>query len=194
MICIAFVLTFSLSAIVGFFACGVLFLLVHRKLFRTKNVIYIPGALLLVSLAFVLLSKVIIQNGFVLPQNIKQRVVLSLAAGSMISQKFLLGEGLNTFVINEPRIEYMGSYLWNLQPVHNIFLLIFSETGAIGLSLFYFLLIILTRRALVFKDTAFYVFLVFILTSGLFDHYWFTLQQNMFLAAFVLANPFRVES
>lgn len=193
-ICVAFILTFSLSATVGVFACGILFLLIRRKLFMTKNIIYIPGVLLLVSLAFLFASKFVFQNKFDLPQNVSQRVELSLGAGSMISQKFLLGEGLNTFVINEPRIKYLGTYLWSLQPVHNIFLLIFSETGIVGLSLFYFLLIRLTKKAWLLNNTAFYLALTLILTTGLFDHYWFTLQQNMFLAVFVLANSFRVEN
>jgi len=112
----------------------------------------------------------------------------------MISQKFLLGEGLITFVVNEPRIKHMGAYLWNLQPVHNIFLLIFSETGIIGLSFVYFLLVKANQKALLLNDKALYLVIVFVLTTGLLDHYWFTLQQNMLLLTFVFSNSFGAES
>lgn len=188
-----FILTFSLSAFVGFAVCGVLFIFIRTKVFRTKNIIYIPGILLLASLVFLFASKIIFQNRINLPQNIRQRVELSIAAGSMISQKFLLGEGLNTFVVNVSKIRYQGTTLWTLQPVHNIFLLIFSETGVIGLALFYLFLIKITRKEIVVRNKIFLIVLVFILTTGLFDHYWFTLQQNMFFGAFILANFFRVE-
>jgi O-antigen ligase len=190
---IAFILTFSLSAVIGVIVCGVLFLLINKKFFNTKKIIFFPAAFLLISLALPFASNIALKTRPNLPENISQRFDLSSAAGSMISAKFLLGEGLNTFVINEPKINYLGTYLWTLQPVHNIFLLIFSETGIVGLSFFYFLLIKLTKKSLLFSDTAFYLSLVFILTSGLFDHYWFTLQQNMFLAVFVLANSLREE-
>jgi len=192
-ICLAFVLTFSLSAVVGVIACATLFLLVNKKFFNAKKVIFFPTAFLLISLALPFVSNIVLNSKPNLPENVSQRLDLSSAAGSMISTKFLLGEGLNTFVVNEPKIKYLGNYLWTLQPVHNIFLLVFSETGIAGISFFYFLLIKLTKRSLLFSGTTFYLSLFFILTSGLFDHYWFTLQQNMFLAAFVLANSFRVK-
>ena len=192
-ICLAFILTFSLSAAVGVITCATLFLLVNKKFFNAKKVIFFPAAFLLISLALPFVSNIVLNSKPNLPENVSQRLDLSSAAGSMISTKFLLGEGLNTFVVNEPKIKYLGTYLWTLQPVHNIFLLIFSETGIAGISFFYFLLIKLTKRSLLFSGTTFYLSLFFILTSGLFDHYWFTLQQNMFLAAFVLANSFRVK-
>jgi O-antigen ligase len=119
---------------------------------------------------------------------------LSLGAGAMISQKFLLGEGLNTFVINVPKVKNMGAYLWNLQPVHNIFLLVFSETGLIGLLAFSFLIYKLTRESLKPVSTLMVLSLSFILITGLFDHYWLTLQQNMLLMVFVLANSFKAEA
>jgi O-antigen ligase len=172
----------------------VLFLLISKKFFNPKNIVYIPATFLFISLTFPFFSKVLLQTRLNFPQNISQRIELSFGAGSMISQKFLLGEGLNTFVINEPRIKYLGSYLWTLQPVHNIFLLVFSETGIFGLLFVYILLVKSNKKALLLNHKVFYLALVFILTTGLVDHYWFTLQQNMFLLAFVFGNSFRVES
>ena len=189
----AFILTFSLSAFVVVATCAILFMLIHKKLLKIDRLIYIPGILLLASLVFLFASKIIFQNRINLPQNIRQRVELSVAAGRMISERFFWGEGLNTFVVNVQKIRYQATTLWTLQPVHNIFLLIFSETGVVGLALFYLFLIKITRKEIVVRNEIFLIALVFILTTGLFDHYWFTLQQNMFFGAFILANFFRAE-
>lgn len=193
-ICVAFILTFSLSAIVGALVCGILFLLIRNKLLLKRAVVYLPTAFLLVSLSFPFVSNTVLRGPIDFPQNIQTRLDLSNIAGTMISQKFMLGEGINTFIVNEPRIKYFGTHLWTLQPVHNIFLLIFAETGVVGLSIFYFLLTKLTQRSLLMRSPIFYLALAFVLTTGLFDHYWITLQQNMFLFAFIIGNYFRVEN
>jgi len=192
-ICIAFVLTFSLSAFVGIVFCGILFILLRKKTFNTKSLVLFLTIFTLISLAQPLVSNFVLNTIPDLPQSVSQRFDLSSVAGKMISDKFLLGEGLNTFVINEPRIKHFGNYLWTLQPVHNVSLLLFSETGIIGLSFFYLVLIKLSKKATGLKGAPFYLSLIFILTSGLFDHYWLTLQQNMFFSVFILANSFRAE-
>ncbi len=191
---IAFLLTFSLSSVVGIIACGILYMLIRRKYFRTGALVFIPSVFLLISLVLPFVSAKYFSNKFNYPSNIIQRLDLSSIAGSMISEKFWQGEGLNTFVINETKIPYAGSFLWILQPVHNIFLLIFSETGIIGLSFVYFLLVKTNRKAFLLNDKIIFLALVFVLTTGLVDHYWFTLQQNMFLLAFVLGNSLEAEN
>jgi O-Antigen ligase len=190
-ICLAFLLTFSLSAVLGVTVCSVMFILERKKIINIKNIVIIPAAFLIISLIIPFFSKIVIQNKFEFPQNINQRLELSVGAGRLISQNFFLGEGLNTFVISESRMGNLGFYLWTLQPVHNIFLLIFSETGIFGLLLIYLLLVKSTQESILLNNKAYYLALVFILTTGLFDHYWFTLQQNMFLFALVLGNSFR---
>ena len=192
-ICVVLFLTFSLSAFIGIAFCIVFFLIIRNNFFDRKNIIYIPAAFLLISLTLPFFSKVVIQSRLNFPQNINERIELSLGAGRMISQKFLLGTGLNTFVINETRTKYMSSYIWILQPVHNIFLLIFSEIGIFGLMLFYFILIRATQKAIVLNDKAFYLILLFVLVTGFIDHYWFTLQQNLLLLALVFGNSLRAE-
>jgi O-antigen ligase len=193
-ICTAFLLAFSLSALLGIIVSLALYILITRNLINRKLLLYIPAIILLISLSFPFVSKIVLQTKTSLSQNISQRMELSLGAGVMVSQKFLLGEGLNTFVINEPRIKSMGTYLWTLQPVHNIFLLVFSETGLVGLLAISYLLYKLIRKSLKPLNVITIISLTFILTTGLFDHYWFTLQQNMFLMVFVLANSFKAEA
>ena len=187
-ICLAFVLTFSLSALVGVAACALTYILVRKKLLNKKNIILIPTAIFLISLSLPFLSKIALQSKVNFPQNINQRLEMSLVAGKFISQKFFIGGGLNTFVINGAKSGYLGYYLWLLQPVHNTELLLFSEVGVFGVLLFYLLMVKSFRRAWSLNNVAFLLALIFILTTGLFDHYWFTLQQNMLLFALILGN------
>ena len=186
----AFVLAFSLSAFLGISFC-ILILLTRRKtLINTKAVLIIPLIFLIVSLMLPFMSKIVLSDKIKLPQNISQRLELSVGAGEIISQKFLNGAGLNTFVIKASTIENNNYYLWLLQPVHNIYLLIFSETGVFGLIVAYYLLITVLNRSFLFNKPVF-LSVIFILVTGLFDHYWFTLQQNMFLLAFIFGISLR---
>lgn len=96
---------------------------------------------------------------------------------SMWRQKRLLGVGLNNFLVNLP--SFMKGYWW-LQPVHNIFVLLLTETGLVGLVGIGLCLV----KRIDFKKYAL-VWVVIVLT-GMFDHYWLTLPQNMGLMGLVL--------
>lgn len=97
------------------------------------------------------------------------------------------GNFVNWFMLHQP---YHPK--WFYQPVHNIYLLIFSETGLIGLvafSLFLAMLIfnfIQKNRFQLVSMSIFTVFLSF-LFIGFFDHFLWTLQQGRFMFWFVLA-------
>ncbi len=81
------------------------------------------------------------------------------------------------------------------QPVHNIYLLIFSETGILGLAAFLLFLISIIKNYLKgefsrpFHYSIFILFLLF-LFLGLFDHFLWTIQQGriiLFLTVGLLA-------
>lgn len=132
-------------------------------------------------------------------ESVVQREVLIIASEKMVARSPLLGVGLGNFLpvlatIQKPLT--LGVYL---QPVHNIFLLIFAETGIVGLGIFlwfqaktYNQLVISIR----FSErqnyasrhfyTAFLVMLTSILILGLLDHYFLTLQQGQLLFAVVI--------
>jgi O-antigen ligase len=114
-------------------------------------------------------------------QTISQRLTLSIIAAKMIQERFLIGEGLNTFIIKSVIFKIGNSYLWLLQPVHNIFLLVFSETGIFGLLLMCFLFNKLISKSLLRKNIFLAMSVIFIIITSLFDHYWFTIQQNLLL-------------
>lgn len=171
-------LTFSLS---GTFALlvALCFLLINQRFVNKPNV---KNTILLV---FVLSSLVLPVFGdrilvFTksLSDPVTERINLSVIAGKIIKQKFLIGEGLGNFTLALPRHEALAPGPWLLQPVHNIFLLAFSELGFFGFAL---------TCLLFYKGirTKYFPLILFVLITGIFDHYWLTLQQNILLLAVI---------
>jgi hypothetical protein len=118
-------------------------------------------------------------------QNLSQRLDLATISGKLISQNFFLGGGLGTFIINASRVRGLANP-WLLQPVHNMFLLVFVETGLIGLLFFCFVFYkVFIKNPLLF---------IFIIITGLTDHYWLTLQQNLLLLSILFGLSARIIS
>lgn len=124
-------------------------------------------------------------------KDLQGRVGLFRAAGNMIVHSPFLGVGLNNFIPRLPEFSQTAGISWWLQPVHNIFLLVLSETGVVGfMFVFYlsgrFLLPTLAKP----KNLGRASLLGVILLTGLVDHYWLTLWQNQLLATTTLALAF----
>lgn len=105
-----------------------------------------------------------------------KRVSLAVSAKKMFMDSPLFGVGKGNFVAVLPK--YQGNDIFWLQPVHNIFLLVFSEIGIFGVILLYKLLGKIRK-----KD---WQILGIIILSGIVDHYWVTLAQNSWLIAIIL--------
>jgi hypothetical protein len=181
-----FGLTFSLAA-----SLAISFLLIAKLfIFKTKHFekfVFVTLFLsFVISIASPLFSKNLLIYGKQFGQSYLQRVELSFLAGKMVSEKFLTGQGLNTFVINSPRLEGIMSHTWLLQPVHNIPLLVFSETGALGMLMLFVLFFRLLKKGYLVGNTTLVIALMFVIITGSMDHYWFTLQQNMLLVSILL--------
>jgi hypothetical protein len=95
----------------------------------------------------------------------------------------LFGVGINNSVPAINIFENVAKRVFVLQPIHNIFLLLVSEIGILGLMLVIWLLTKIKWNNLRKWD---WVILGIIFMTGMVDHYWFTLPQNMWLLALVL--------
>jgi len=111
-----------------------------------------------------------------------KRGQLNLAAIEMIRESPWVGVGMGNYLVNLPDFLKTNHIFW-LQPVHNIFLLLVSEIGILGLMGVVWLLAKIKWNKLIEWD---WIILGVILVTGMVDHYWFTLPQNMWLLALVL--------
>lgn len=102
----------------------------------------------------------------------------------------VFGLGAGHFVISLSQNRPVWQWLYWLQPVHNIFLLVAAETGFLGLSFFGYLILSGFFRLLKGAKEKEFLSILFALgalfLTGFFDHYWLTLIQNQLLFALVL--------
>lgn len=130
------------------------------------------------------LSTSFLEEAFVIRQD------LAMQALWMIQAHPFFGVGLQNFLNNLPQTLTSWSYYTRIQPVHNIYLLVFAELGIIaGGIVLYFLWKTLRHvqkaQTSWWQKTVFSM-LVVMLVLGMFDHYFLTLQQGRLLFAFVL--------
>lgn len=136
---IALLSTFSKSAILGL-AIGIIF--IYRKLIaaRIRNIKIVPrGTIIIASscmilLALLSLSKLDLKT--YITQPITERAFYLNVSRGTILHNSLFGLGMGQFVLNISRYSKESVETWQFQPVHNVFLLIWSELGIIGLGLF----------------------------------------------------------
>lgn len=184
------VLTFSSTAFVGMLAVLFLYFLRSRKKTLVAGVKVFLFLSIILSLFLPILSGQ--KNLKVLfSKNITERLDLAALSGKMISESFAFGKGLNTFIFNIPRGGYGLSTPWLLQPVHNIYLLVFAETGVVGLLVFLWLIVSLLKKILKSGKVLYIAVIVFILVTGTMDHYWLTIQQNLLLASILIGAVLR---
>ncbi|MBL7036816.1 O-antigen ligase family protein [Candidatus Microgenomates bacterium] len=121
-----------------------------------------------------------IKSGRVVTSSVVARIKLANASVEIFKTSPLFGVGLNNFIpkLVSTNIGFENS--WQLQPVHNNFLLVLAETGVLGL---FGVLAYLFSPYLTF-------FVLPILFTGTFDHYWLTLQQNMLLLTMIIGFTF----
>ena len=184
------ILTFSRTAVV------VIVLAVLLYFFRknlTQKIIYIfLFGYLVLSLAQPFIINLFFQKNLMLGQSLTERLYLLSASRQIISQHFLLGVGLNNFIPELARLYQIHAGHWILQPVHNIALLVLAEVGVLGFLLFVYILLKTFIKILLNKNKRWLFFPIFlILVTGFFDHYWLTLQQNMFLTSLIFGLTFR---
>jgi hypothetical protein len=113
------------------------------------------------------------------------RRFLNIAAIENIFTNFFLGTGLNTSILN---IDYfsLGLPYKFFQPVHNIYLLVFSELGVFLFGMVLFFIYITLKKT----TEEFFNILLLIMFLGIFDHYFFTIHQTSYLMLLTLGMAF----
>jgi hypothetical protein len=191
LIVFCFILSFSISAFLAIFLILCLYLTKNnKKLFLGLSRPFFV-LVVMASLISPLISPSLITKFLGVGDNVTQRIDLTNISGKMISTSFLIGKGLGTFIVNIPTYKGIFSYSWLLQPVHNIFLLVFTETGIFGIIFFTLFFNKYLRILLTGKNYKQILIFVFIVLTGLTDHYWLTLQQNFMLLSLLMGLSLR---
>lgn len=99
-------------------------------------------------------------------------------AGEIIKNNIMgVGLGNYTFVVKD---FYKINNVWEIQPAHNVYLLIAAELGIVGVIIVAAIILTLVQ-ALYKKKKYFYLVFLFVgLFLGLFDHYWWTLPAGLY--------------
>lgn len=180
------VLTLSRTAII-YWIIVLVFLFATSIYKKYKNRKSNPLLFIFVVLAVLVSITILISNTFVTQrfletriyeQSVIQRQELITSSFQMFLKSPLLGVGVNNFYINLTNTTFV-------QPVHNIFLFIFSQGGII---LFLIFLYLLTKTLIKVKKTKnIYLFLTLlsVMFLGSFDHYFLTLQQGQIITTLI---------
>ncbi len=116
------------------------------------------------------------------PESLSKRLVLNSDAITIIKSNLLWGVGMGQYVISQAKIPSNYPYFF-MQPVHNIFFLLLAEAGILLSGIVFYLM---SRFAWINRaNKTFMACLLIVIFTGLFDHYWLTLQQNMLLLGVV---------
>jgi hypothetical protein len=185
----------------------------HKELF----IVFLLTTLLIISYFPALKSRLsdnlINKNSYLLNNSaLSDRSFYNNVSRETISENFVFGSGPGTFIfqINDYLAKnkvYQELEPWQYQPAHNIYLLIASEIGIIGLLLFLLFVFyvisnsfkntkstlygnsIVSRETILgIKKLNYYLLAILIsfLFIGLFDHYFWTLQQGRLIFWLVL--------
>lgn len=118
-------------------------------------------------------------------ETVWRRLELGDSALRMFKSSPLLGIGLGNF-IPQLSIFLVPQKIFFWQPVHNIFLLVLSETGIVGFWSLIFGFWFIMKRLWQKKNLTLLVSVFVVIFTGFFDHYWLTLQQTQLLLAIIV--------
>lgn len=169
--------SFSKTAIVVYILLNFIYL-IKKKFYRKCMFCFVARIFVFMILGLIFMST----QGDILSAD--KRLTLLQSSITVFFQHSFFGVGLGNYVVAQNDFVNKYSYFF-LQPVHNIFMLLLSETGIIlGGFIFYKLY---EFAKLKIRNEVFIYCLLAVALTGLFDHYWLTLQQNLLLLPIIFA-------
>lgn len=175
---VCLLLTFSFSAFVGLLFSFLVFSFYTKN---KKNWLTTLKLLFTLSLFTPLFVNKVYSLFSTFGTSVTERLDLAFISGQVVASNYLFGSGLNTFIPMITKSTGVLGKFWLLQPVHNIFLLTFAELGFLGTIYFYLALF----KKFANSNKFIFTLVSFVMVTGLLDHYWLTLQQNLLIAGLV---------
>lgn len=182
-------ITLSRIAILIYLLITVLifFKLLYSKNKIQKKVIYFLVLFSVFALIFFTPFPLRLLSSSLSDESVTQREYLIEKSIAFAKSSPFFGVGLNNYLVNTS--DFKSNRVFLVQPVHNIYLLVLTETGLFGL-IFFIYFILKTFKKLIFNKLRIYKYLFLALLSicflGFFDHYFLTLQQGQLIFSLVL--------
>lgn len=185
------------------FAVLVIVMLIAAK--KREHLVILVGAVKLVIIGMLLLSALTLLIGPLWTDRVfghartnmvsgMERVALLQQSKNVISLHPVLGGGVGSYLPQVMRL-YPGQEIFEYQPVHNVWLLLYAEFGLIGGLIFvgWSFAIISGARIMVTKKPQrieIYLGYALFISTGIafcFDHFWYSLPVGMMLVGILLA-------
>ena len=190
--------SFSRSAWLGWLAAFILWFVVNIRVKEKRiEVGKITWITLLLSLILILnfwpiLNTRISGSGRLEKKSVDQRIEYLSQSRQVIKNNWLLGVGNSNYTYYLYRQD-SSHQVYDYQPVHNLFLLIWSELGVIGLALILILLAFTCWQIWLTKKWEAGILAFVLLPISLVDHYLWTLYVGLIILALVLALAWKKE-
>lgn len=206
--------SFSRSTFLSFFSANFLiylYLIIFYKNFFKKLILPTFSLLSVFSIFFFFYSNLFftrtnLENRLE-QKSVDERVSQVSQSFSIIKNNFWQGIGLGNYTLFLYQNDYFQAPIWQYQPVHNVYLLLFSEVGFFGFLfflsfIFYFIIhfIEFFKNKIFFKSEKYFLFFSFVaffslLIIGLFDHWFYSFYFGIIFFWFILSllNKFYFE-
>jgi len=167
-------LSFSKIAILTYLLLSLIFYIRSKKSFCRICFVARAVVIFIISLIFL--------RATTDPLTVEKRIELVKNSLAIIFHFPIYGVGMGSYLLEQAKFS-SKYYLFFNQPVHNIFLLFFSEFGLVIGGI-----IVIISMSPIKKFVKLNPYLILIIAiTGSFDHYWLTLQQNFLLVGIVIA-------
>lgn len=131
---------------------------------------------------------IVLLSGKILPINVNnisifRRSYLNDAAFNMITDNFFTGVGLQNFTALAEKYSESDEIVRFVQPVHNLVLLLLSETGVLGLAVLLIFILPALKKKQIIKNPE---YLLAIIPIAVLDHYLLTVQSGLLLLTLIV--------
>ena len=117
------------------------------------------------------------------------RMVLKEQALSLLKDNWVLGTGINNYILTVYKNINQDLNTWEYQPVHNVYLLVFIELGVLGVILYICLLLYFLYQAFSSRDLIKFILglmLFSIIIINFWDHYFYTYWSGLIIMFLII--------
>ncbi len=181
-------ISFSKAAIVATAFVALVHLFVSKNFFKNFSISCWPCILTRIIIGCIVVGIFLSTQGDVF--TVQKRLLLLTQAFDIVKGHFLLGTGFGNHLYLHAEFPSPYPYVF-IQPVHNIFVLFFMQAGLLLSAVLVYIGHTYRRHLVRLGKRATLPLLVVFLT-GMVDHYWLTLQQNMLLLGVIFGVSLQI--